>query len=437
MIEPKNFENIIMPPDSFELMNVQLEIDGKKIRNLDLRAAYDRHNNLSIYHIEKFDPEVMMSARNDIKLSGSKFPEEIHLLETSKQSNFSKDGKREINSILTPSREPLLMDLKGNAAHVTAVVINGPDLFFHNSELNFEYYEYEITINEFENTRNTRKQKASLKYENVATGLITLTSTKKKIITPEEALRVLGHFYRFLCFVRGGRCGIGHITGYSKNGDLAFVHLGFMPTDPFQVSVGWCDRQVVKSLPEVYQDYEKSFKNDTDNLPIMRSIEFYRSSNMIRNSSTEMALVASHAALETLVPYLLTQRAGWSKDLMSKQIKFSDKLRAAFNYIGISDDPFRHLNELKKRAKSESNIDAYDIVSLFRNRIVHQGKVFKYTGVELFEVWQLSQWFCEVILLYWFGYRGDMNDRRRYSGWRGDLVPVPLTATDNVMQFSE
>ena len=70
--------------------------------------------------------------------------------------------------------------------------------------------------------------------------------------------------------------------------------------------------------------------------------------------------------------------------------------------------------------------DAYDILALFRNRVTHYKQSFSCSGLELHEAWQASQWLCEILIMHLIDYRGQMNDRRRYAGWRGPSVDVPL-----------
>lgn len=82
---------------------------------------------------------------------------------------------------------------------------------------------------------------------------------------------------------------------------------------------------------------------------------------------------------------------------------------------------------MTKRAKADANGDPFDILALFRNRITHHKKAFSYSGVEIMEAWLLSQWLCELLVFFLLGYRGEMNDRRRYTGWRGPTLPVPLS----------
>jgi len=71
-------------------------------------------------------------------------------------------------------------------------------------------------------------------------------------------------------------------------------------------------------------------------------------------------------------------------------------------------------------------LDGFELLSKFRNRIVHSEKNFNVSGIELMEVWQISQWLCELLIFHIIGYQGKMYDRRRYSGFKGPAVSIPL-----------
>lgn len=121
------------------------------------------------------------------------------------------------------------------------------------------------------------------------------------------------------------------------------------------------------------------------------------------------------------------ERAGWSDALIkNRQISFHDKLRAAASFIQIDCDLLEHSPQLRIRAKADNNIDAFELVSKFRNRIVHADKGFSVTGHQLMEIFEFSQWLCEIFLFYFLDYWGEMYDRRRYTGFRGPAVRIPL-----------
>jgi len=204
--------------------------------------------------------------------------------------------------------------------------------------------------------------------------------------------------------VRGAHSGIGNAIARDNEG-LAFALLGFTRSDQFDVKIGWCDIESVKQLPEIFDHYKSAVSIAEDTFPLLRTIEFYRASNTARDASLEMAVVASHAALETIVPHVLQSHAGWSKNLLNSRGAFHDKLRAAASFVGLTTDPDEHAPEVRKRYNDFSGADAFELISIFRNRIVHQGKRFKYSGIELVEVWEMSQWLVEIFLFHFLRFR--------------------------------
>jgi hypothetical protein len=425
LILPAGFERSLQTPSPFTLMAEQLLLDSEALQNVPLEAFYDRHMRLNLRHVIPSNPSrFFLDYPDNVQLTGQNFPEAIELFAISLKS--IPNGETEI--VFTPRQEPLLMQLSEGGVRVEAVVINGPEIFFSNWQPEFEHNGICLTLREFLSVKELRNQKSNLKKDSVATGTLALVRKDGSDIKPDEAFKAVGHFSRFLTFVRGAYCGVGHIAGEDQAGTTSFVHLGFTKSDQFHTATGWCDIGVVKALPEIYELYSKAVSVKADTKPLLTSIEFYRTSNIVRESSLEMAIVASHTALETLVPHLLSTKAGWSKNLLGQNLSFHDKLRAAVNFLGLVGDPLEHLPLMQARSKAESNADAFALLSIFRNRIIHQGKPFTYNGLELSEAWNLSQWLCEIFVFYYLGYRGVINDRRKYGGWRGGTVPVPLPA---------
>lgn len=421
LLEARDFETGQHPYPKFMLHNTTLRFGDVSIQNCQLAARYNKDMRLEIEYKDSGGKYNIPFMIDKVELDGSMFSNRIELLIANQTTKSG--GPSEF--ILTPKIEPLLINFSDTATEIKAIIMNGPDNFL--SKLEFRHDDYLLILEDFANTRSNHKESLSLKREYVATGTVTLRHKEGALIDSETALITLTHLNRFLTFVKGTHCGIGNIVGSNGDGKVAYAHLGFLRMDQFKVSTGWCDLNVFKSLPEIYKLYTKAVCNQEHRKPLLTTIEYYRASNIIRETSLEMAVVASHAALETIVPHILRSKAGWSNNLLSKQISFNDKLRAAAQFVGLSDSPYENLEALQKRSKEQSNVDAYELLSIFRNRIVHQGKPFKYTGTELMEVWNLSQWLCEIFLFYWLDYRGEMNDRRQYQGWRGEMIkPVPL-----------
>jgi len=339
------------------------------------------------------------------------------ILSQSRESLFLK---------MIPSRSPFLLKLNDDAKIVSAYLLNGPELFPKGIDLIYEHDGYEISVRTLKTTSDFRKNNKDHKNDCVISHELTLRNVRNQTISAEKALSELSVFRNFLTFVRGGYCGIGHIQGRTDDNQICYSYLGFNKSDPFKLTTGWFDFGISSNLPTLYSAYRRAVDNSPDTFAILRSIEFYRASNTISESTKEVALVSSFAALETLVPHVLLTRAGWSKDLMKSKSKFVDQLRAASAFIRLSSEPFENSPELKKKLRGMSGHDEFDLLGVFRNRIVHQSKKFDYSGIELHEMWCFSQWLVEIYIFYMIGYSEKMNDRRKYSGWRGAEVNVPI-----------
>lgn len=133
-----------------------------------------------------------------------------------------------------------------------------------------------------------------------------------------------------------------------------------------------------------------------------------------------------HTALwRSIVNYILQHEAGWSKGLLGERtIKFSDKARAAAKFMRVPADLLTHSQELQAVSSSRQNMDGYQIISFFRNKLVHQDASFQPTGLQLHECWLLIQWQVEVLILRSIGFTGKIIDRRVRAGWRGTTCEI-------------
>lgn len=241
-------------------------------------------------------------------------------------------------------------------------------------------------------------------------------------------IKPLGTLLNFLTFVKGTHCGLGNLFAFDKGDQLAFRLLGFTPVDLGKRETNWFDIEIQSSLPEIFLLFSKASENELTRKALGQTIDFYRASNASRNVSIEMSIIAAQSALEAIVNFILEHRAGWSKSMMSnRSIEFSDKNRAAALHFGIDNNLLSQSPELAKFSKAKNNIDIFDIISRFRNKLVHQNIKEPPTGIQLVETWLIAQWLVEILIFGVIGYRGKIIDRRIYSGWRGTTCQVPLS----------
>ncbi len=247
---------------------------------------------------------------------------------------------------------------------------------------------------------------------------------------PDQIARVhrgFSRFETFLSFVAGVKCGIGHITGLQSDDSIAFCGLGSMRSDEFRPVLHWYDPALESELPALFGCAWPILKDEANGLQsaIRRSVYFLRSSNLARRDSVEMALISSFSAVETLVNFVLDERAMWKGTLVSEKVKFSDKLRAAAAYCRLNADPLDGLDRLGALARNKDRIDGFEVLCFVRNKTVHSSPKDSIDGEVLHEATVLSSWLAVVLIFYLIGYRGKMIDART-AKWRGQSSTVPL-----------
>lgn len=409
----------------FPIKVQSLTIGDREIENPALMALYDSSLNLIVNYEQEGDlakifEEMESEAYLQIKTTVAK----VKLLII--QRSFGDDVM--VRYSMMPQSTPCpVFDTSVPPVKLVISVVNGPPLFFQPSELVFRHGDFRISLIEYEHVKENREKCRDLGGQTALTGEISISKPEGETACGAEFEAIARCFLMFLNFVRGANVAIGNTVGFDREGRICFANLGFSKSDPIEVPDNWCSIGVTRELPEIYEKFQVSAASERDGEVLRNCISFYRASNAIRATSFEMAIVASHAALETIVPHILSTRAGWSEELLAGRSSFHSKLRACAGFVGLSRDPLEHAPKLAVKSASLNNADGYELSSLYRNRIVHQGKSFTYTGHELLEIWELQQWLVEVFIFFLIDYRGIMNDRRRYSGWRGPEVPIPLS----------
>ena len=305
------------------------------------------------------------------------------------------------------AREPVVIDYLRTASRFEAVLLSSPKT----------YGKSLILVDR----RNAKFCLCPVDKSNGGTCLL----VSEAEVSASDPLGPLQELLLFLTFVKGTHCGLGNMKAYDVNGGTAFELHGFTRNDAAKSYTNWFDIEVLSELPGIFLLFSKAMEDQRKAQAIKQTLDFYRASNASREASTEVSIIAAHTGLEALVNYILTAEAGWSEKLVeNRSIAFPDKLRASAAFFGLSGAEFEQLPELKPLAKNRS-FDAFELVSFFRNRVVHQDQKFTPSGIQLHEAWLLEQWVLEVLILAVIGYRGKIIDRRAYKGWRGTVVQVP------------
>jgi len=232
-----------------------------------------------------------------------------------------------------------------------------------------------------------------------------------------------------MTFMKGSHCGLGNLHAFDSSGEIAYRLLGFSQNDKSdRRQTNWFDIEKQNDLPAIFDKFSAAMGDETANQALRQTINFYRASNVSREVSLEMAIIAAHSSLEAIVNYILASQAGWSKALMAERsVSFADKLRAAASFYKLDCNILEHSPALIALSKSRSDLDPYGMISFIRNKLVHQDTKYVPKGIELHEAWLIAQWLVEVLIFGVIGYGGKMIDRRIYNGWRGTTSAIPIS----------
>ena len=332
--------------------------------------------------------------------------EDTKLIVTLKQ--FSSDLSA-VNVEARPQREPLVLQFSEKAQLVRGVLLSPP-----------KFIQKAITLRE---EGSIFHELAPFRTQSSTACLVTsnLNSDAKAPMKP------LSNLIDFLTFMKGSHCGVGNLVAFDNEGEVAYNLFGFTKNDAGKRETNWFDIEIQEHLPVIFNLFSSAMSNPVTRRALRQTISFYRASNASRAVSIEMAIIAAHSALEAIVNYTLHVRAGWSVRLLDERaIRFSDKMRAAAAYFDLHEGVLDHSPALTDLSRQRNNIDAYDLISFIRNKLVHQDAKFVPTGLQLHEAWSIAQWLVEVLLFGVIGYQGEVIERRIYNGWRGTTARLPI-----------
>ncbi|WP_439523051.1 hypothetical protein [Marivita sp.] len=420
MFSPHRFSSDEEIQKSLELSGF-LFVYGENTLNPELvNFCYDQNYDPRFF--AQFSMNDYASAQGDQKISFKN----IAITEEFIQIKTTMDFSDKWSAIYSPRTEPFLWGDSGLIDKATFVVLNGPYVFFSNRSLEWRSGDFRFEYSMFDEVRECLKDPRLCKKKVIASGTLTVFCENGTTVMPDVARMQAYLASLALTFISGIGVSIGH-GELSKDEVISSHYIGFIRCDPLTHHKNWFDIEIFKDAGDFSERYMQFLVSEPKTSPVTYATDFYRTSNAIRDSSLEMAVIASYSALEVLVSYILREEAGWSSSLLGPRTTMADKMRACTRYCGLRDTPLSKAKRIRKKLKSFNNYDDYDVFSETRNSIVHADKSFKLEGFELHEVWLASQWLVEVLVFYMIDYRGMMADRRPMTGWRGEYnCKVPL-----------
>ena len=334
---------------------------------------------------------------------------------------LSSEGGAKLEFI--PKSSPAIILRQGEARSFIFKVVNGPCFEFDDFKFRFETGNNGIEYHHIY-TKPEERKLIERKNGSLITGSIVITELNGEALSFEDAFKRACNFQRFLTFAGGTQPGIGHAEGFDGDERVCFAP-SFNRRDQLHSITNWFGISQISEAASVNEKFQNALEGEAGDV-LGRCLEFYRASTAVRPSSIELAIVSSSAALEVIVPHILSSYAKMDANLLNERIPFHSKVRACFGIVGLNCDPLEKSTALLAKMSALNNVDAYEMSSMFRNRIVHQGKNFTVTGIELYEMWNLQMWMIEILIFFLIDHRGSMQDRRPTQGWAGAATPIPL-----------
>lgn len=427
VIAPK-LESILhgrsFPSERFSIPSIAIGQGTNPTKLRDITFGYTAEAATYIYAIDdasiidSFDRLAGSHPILDIETDGGEIPNFYTSVVTEHEYSTTNgiDETQEQTLRFCPKRTPFTAFSHGKVTSLEMYVLNVPDLELIANKVTLQHNDITIILHAL----NTSKKNDIIGYG--VTHKIDIMSDVE-LSDDSEIDKLINLISNFLTFASGQYTGIGHLTGRNNKNEDVLFQTGFRKVDPPQKFQGWFRLDPDVSLVKLFEGFSSLSRHDNDYRAIIRTLDFYRAANFVDSAAREVALIASCSGVEAITSYLLREKGGWSKNLLNKAA-LSDKIRAATRLIGLEDHLFTHCSELKARLGG-SHHDEFELLTLFRNKIIHSDNEFTYSGIELYEAYNVYQWLIEMFVFFMTGYRNGMTDRRKRTGYT-ETVQVPI-----------
>jgi hypothetical protein len=245
----------------------------------------------------------------------------------------------------------------------------------------------------------------------------------------EQAQNFIEALGYFLSFVRGLWNSPILCNGFDEKDKLVWKEWIIRRLDTWQGVQTWFDDFMTKSLQGVFHGFLKRWEKDDWRDSIRLAISWYIESNK-QEGGMEGSLIMIQAALELLSWVYFVEKSGLTPDF--DKLPASDKVRLLLLQMGINREIPTLLSALSKYASTKNInwIDGPHAITDVRNGIIHpktekRTRIINIPNEVKYELWKLSLWYLELILLRLFGYSGDYANRLQNIRYRGQLEPVP------------
>ena len=232
-----------------------------------------------------------------------------------------------------------------------------------------------------------------------------------------ELKDVLDGFTYFLSFIAGVYRIPGVVIGYSSLGSPAWGRIATFKQNQYHGD-NWFNPQSREAIAMLFPGFWRRFVEKPSE--VRGVLGSYAESSIIAHAGLpKNALNDSQTALEGLSRWILGREKPWSQPA-------SEYIKEGLDCAGIAYDLHEHPSLLKmwldKYKEEQDDDDGPTLITRLRNKSIHAD--FAQGGFsDYYSVWNLSQRYVELMLLWLFEYRQEYFDRTN-----GKLVFVPFYA---------
>lgn len=247
--------------------------------------------------------------------------------------------------------------------------------------------------------------------------------------SPESDV-IIDDIYYYLSFCVGRRIGIGLEVGTEKNGKETPLRFGFKSSSRWSSSHKhhWWDAELGRiDLSSAFSGFCALRRHPIwkDHLPSI--FYWYLEANQLDRGTiaTDTGIVLAQMALEKIAwVFLVHDRKAFTEQDFDK-IAASGKIRAAAAMLrlplGIPPDISKAIVQNDHKIQ-----DIPHLITEVRNDLVHPRKRQR-VKINPYYVWNISQWYIELMILNLSGYNGLYNNRAMITKWRMAPTHVPWT----------
>ncbi len=283
---------------------------------------------------------------------------------------------------------------------------------------------WDIIINEVKNLKDRIDTLRSTGGYSIS-HILEISKINSKSFTYTNAKDLIRSLSRYFSFCRGFFTAPILSVGFDKNDKKVFERWIKEPIDSWRDNFSWFDSEHGNLLREVFPGYLKLWKNKLWSDSITHAIYWYVLSNSM--TAIEPPIILAQTALELLSwTYIVKDKKYLSKDGY-KKVSASDRISLLCSYLNIPLEIDEELKDLTKLAKG-FNWNGPKAITEIRNFIVHpekEGTPISKQKLPLQDVWKLSLWYLELVLLHLFKHSGVYSNRLTSNKFVGQVEKVP------------